>query len=116
MWNLGINKDDVLRVWEFCKKNSSGWKVAGSVIPSVLKFDDLEIAEKILEEVNWPKGNPHYCIHVINPLIAAYCRKGLLGKAEVIINAQSRGLNPDVRTWYLMATGYLQNDQTEKAM
>lgn len=111
------NKDDVLRVWEFCKKNSSGWKVAGSVIPSVLKFDDLEIAEKILEEVNWPKGNPHYCIHVINPLIAAYCRKGLLGKAEAIINnAQSRGLNPDVRTWYLMATGYLQNDQTEKAM
>lgn len=71
MWNLGINKDDVLRVWEFCKKNSRGWKVAGSVIPSVLKFDDLEIAEKILEEVNWPKGNPHYCIHVINPLIAA---------------------------------------------
>ncbi|KAH9687828.1 pentatricopeptide repeat-containing protein [Citrus sinensis] len=28
-------------------------------------------------------------------------KKGLLGKAEVIINAQSRGLNPDVRTWWI---------------
>ncbi|KAH9687829.1 pentatricopeptide repeat-containing protein [Citrus sinensis] len=38
-------------------------------------------------------------------------KKGLLGKAEVIINAQSRGLNPDVRTWYLMATGWIPSKE-----
>lgn len=50
-------------------------------------------------------------------IIDAYCRRGLLHKAETLIyKAQLKGGKPNVRTWYLMATGYLLNSQTQKGV
>jgi pentatricopeptide repeat protein len=87
-----------------------------SIITSLLKLDDFENAEKIFEE--WEFQN-HSCydIHIPNFLIDAYSRKGLVEKAETLIDrAISKGGEPNAKTWYHLATGYLQNGQTLKAV
>ncbi|XP_031265388.1 pentatricopeptide repeat-containing protein At2g20710, mitochondrial-like [Pistacia vera] len=105
-------KDEVLRLWELYKKNvtvyNSGYK---SVMSSLLKFDDLESAEKIFEE--WESQSLSYVFRIPNLLIGCYCRKGLLQKAESLLGkAILMGEKPDWKTWFYMATGYLKNNQT----
>ncbi|XP_044495744.1 pentatricopeptide repeat-containing protein At2g20710, mitochondrial-like isoform X1 [Mangifera indica] len=109
-------KDEVLRLWELYKKNN---KVLNRsyicVMPSILKFDDIESAEKVLQE--WESQCEHYDIRIPNFLIAAYCRKGLLQKAETLINrATLKGGKPDAWTWFYIVTAYLRDSQTEKAV
>lgn len=108
------NKDDVLRVWGHYKLNLKVYNRGYMcVIYSVLKLDGMENAEKIFEE--WESRNLNYDIRIPNYLIDAYCRRRLLHKAETLIyKAQLKGGNPNVRTWYLMAKGYLQNNETQK--
>ncbi|KAL9425525.1 hypothetical protein AB3S75_032477 [Citrus x aurantiifolia] len=110
------NKGDVLRVWKHYKQNLKVYNRGYiCVISSLLKFDGMESAEKIFEE--WESCNLSHDIRIPNHLIDAYCRRGLLHKAETLIyKAQLRGTEPNVRTWYLMATGYLQNNQSEKGV
>ncbi|KAG6743921.1 hypothetical protein POTOM_052625 [Populus tomentosa] len=109
--------NEVLRIWELYKKNEKVSKEAYiSIITSLLKLDDFENAEKIFEE--WEFQN-HSCydIHIPNFLIDAYSRKGLVEKAETLIDrAISKGGEPNAKTWYHLATGYLQNGQTLKAV
>jgi pentatricopeptide repeat protein len=109
--------NEVLRIWELYKKNEKVYKEAYiSIITSLLKLDDFENAEKIFEE--WEFQN-HSCydIHIPNFLIDAYSRKGLVEKAETLIDrAISKGGEPNAKTWYHLATGYLQNGQTLKAV
>ncbi|EEF30798.1 pentatricopeptide repeat-containing protein, putative [Ricinus communis] len=73
------------------------------------------IGEKIFEE--WESRKLKYDIRIPNILISTYLRKGLMEKAETFVNrAISEGRKPDAITWYYLATGYLQNNQTEKAV
>ncbi|KDP21920.1 hypothetical protein JCGZ_03058 [Jatropha curcas] len=70
-------KDEVLRIWELYKKNKKVYnKGYVSVINSVLRFDDIETAEKIFEE--WECLNLVYDIRIPNFLVRTYSRKGLL--------------------------------------
>ncbi|GAV86127.1 PPR domain-containing protein/PPR_2 domain-containing protein [Cephalotus follicularis] len=109
-------KDEVLRLWEDYQKKvkvlNQGYI---SLIPSLLKFDDIEKVEKIFEE--WESRNLAYDIRIPNLFIGACCRKGLLAKAEALVNrVMSNGGKPDAFTWYYLATGYLQSNQTPKAV
>lgn len=109
-------KDDVLRIWELYKKvmkvHSNGYK---SVISSLLKCDDLESAENIFEE--WESQNLPYDTRIPNFLIDAYCRNGLLEKAENLINHEKlKGREIHVKAWYYLAAVYRQNNQTHKAV
>ncbi|KAJ6316571.1 hypothetical protein OIU78_019783 [Salix suchowensis] len=107
-------KEDVLRVWELHKKYVGNRKNI-SVITSLLKFDDLDSAEKIFEE--WESQKLCYDISIPNFLVDAYSRKGLLEKAEMILQrAISNGTKPNANSWYLLAKGYLQHNQTPKAV
>ncbi|KAJ0028136.1 hypothetical protein Pint_36270 [Pistacia integerrima] len=109
-------KDAVLRLWELYRKNKKVYNRGyRCVIPSLLKFDDMESAEKVLEE--WESQCEHYDIRIPNFLIDAYCRKGLLQKAETLINrANLKGVKPDAWTWFYIVTAYLRDNQTEKAV
>ncbi|XP_031265403.1 pentatricopeptide repeat-containing protein At2g20710, mitochondrial-like [Pistacia vera] len=109
-------KDEVLRLWEIYKKNITVYNTGYiSVISSLLKFDDLENAEKIFEE--WESQSLIYDFRIPNFLIGSYCRKGLLHKAESLISkAKLKGEKPDWKTWFYMATGYLKNNQTVEAV
>ncbi|KAJ4832040.1 hypothetical protein Tsubulata_017767 [Turnera subulata] len=107
-------RDEVLRVWELYKRRVYNRKYVG-VIATLLKLDDLENAERVFEE--WESRNLWYDIIVPNFLIGAYSRKGLLDKAEALINrAISNGGKPNSYTWYYLAMGYVQSNQTSKAV
>ncbi|KAJ0028138.1 hypothetical protein Pint_36276 [Pistacia integerrima] len=109
-------KDEVLRLWEIYKKNATAYNRGYiSVIKSLLKFDDLESAEKIFEE--WQSQSSIYDFRIPQFLIGCYCRKGLLQKAESLISKEKlKGGKVDGKTWFYMATGYLKNNQTLEAV
>ncbi|KAK3227119.1 hypothetical protein Dsin_006981 [Dipteronia sinensis] len=109
-------KDDVLRLWQLYKEKRKVFnKGYISVIPSVLKFDDLECAEKIFEE--WESKNSNYDTRIPNILIGSYCRRGLMEKAETFMDSViSKGGKLNEFSWYFLATGYLQNNQPQKAV
>ncbi|WCJ34119.1 Tetratricopeptide repeat (TPR)-like superfamily protein [Euphorbia peplus] len=109
-------KDEVLRVWSLYKKKYKVYnKGYERILRSLVKLEELEIAENILDE--WESQDLEYDMRIPNVMIGSYCQKGLFEKAEVLIDrAISRGAQPDGFTWYYFATGYFQNDQPEKAV
>lgn len=109
-------KDNTLRLWkhykELMKVYNRGYIC---IITSLVKIGDIESAEKIFEE--WDSAKLHYDIRIPNSLIGAYTRKGLLDKAEAIINRIiSKGEKPSPTAWNYLARGYLDHDQIEKAV
>ncbi|OMO51873.1 hypothetical protein CCACVL1_29531 [Corchorus capsularis] len=112
--------DGVLRLWELYKtklKVSNTGYIA--MISSLLKFDDVESAEKIIDE--WESqislSLSDHDIRIPNLLLSAYSRKGLLDKFESILNRiRSKGGKPDARTWYFYATGLILQNKMEKAV
>lgn len=109
-------KDEVLRLWELHKKTEKIYnKSYISVITSLLKLDDIEEAEKIFEE--WDSSELFYDFRVPNFLIGAYCRKGLMEKAETLIyRARMKGGKPLAHTWYYLAAGYVDVNEMPKAI
>lgn len=82
---------------------------------SLMKFNDIEGLEKIFNE--WELSGLSYDYRISNFLIDAYCRNGLLMKAEDIINSGlAKGGNPLVITWCHLAAGYLKENQVPDTM
>ncbi|XP_015899696.3 pentatricopeptide repeat-containing protein At2g20710, mitochondrial [Ziziphus jujuba] len=108
-------KDEVLKLCELFDKNLKVYNRGYiSMITSLLKFDDIESAEKIFEV--WETQNLNYDIRIPNLLIAAYCRKGLFEKAESLFNRViDKGGQPDAKTWHYLTALYIKKDQMQKA-
>ncbi|XP_070004277.1 pentatricopeptide repeat-containing protein At2g20710, mitochondrial-like [Nicotiana sylvestris] len=109
-------KNDVYRIWNKLKNrgkvNSSSYL---SMICGLEKLDDIDGAEKIFAE--WEVNHIYFDIRIPNLLIAIYCRKGDLEKAESIIKRLlESGKRPNFRTWDHLAVGYCSHDQMEKAV
>lgn len=109
-------KDEVLRLWEIYKNKekvfSRGYMC---ILTSLLKLDDIENAKLIFDE--WQSQGLQYDIRIPNLLIGAYCRKGLMEKAENLVKTViPSGGKPDAFTWYYLASGYLQNGESLKAV
>ncbi|PIA55324.1 hypothetical protein AQUCO_00800216v1 [Aquilegia coerulea] len=109
-------KDELYRVWDQYKLSE---KVSNAtyqcMIGSLLKLDDITGSEKILKE--WESGYSSYDFRLPNLLIDAYCKKGLLEKAEMLVNkAIEKGKKPFANTWEILATGYLKDNQIPKAV
>lgn len=109
-------RDELDRVWMLYKKKEKIYnKGYMAMISSLLKFDDIDAAEKVLEE--WESRRLSYDFRVPNFLIDAYCRKGLTEKAEALVNKiLTKGGNPLVDTWFYLANGYLEDSQIPKAV
>lgn len=109
-------KDEVLRLWEIHKKTEKlNNKSYISMITSLLKLDAIEEAEKTFEE--WDSSELFYDFRVPNFLVGAYCRKGLMEKAETLINkARMKGGKPLPHTWYFLAAGYASVKEMPKAI
>ncbi|KAL1829436.1 hypothetical protein ACET3Z_007848 [Daucus carota] len=112
--NLG-NKAEVWRVWELYKNiekiNNSGYI---RMLPSLLKFDDVKGAEDVFRE--WESSQLTYDFRIPNFLIGYYCRKGLMEKAEVLLDRAKNNGKPQPQTWYYFATGYVGCGQLPKAV
>ncbi|ONH89951.1 hypothetical protein PRUPE_8G026200 [Prunus persica] len=109
------SKHEVYRIWELYK-NVVGFYNNGyrCMLSSLLKMDDIDGAEKIVEE--WESGNKFFNIQIPHLLINAYCRKGLLEKAKSYVKKLSEGGKECCRTWALLATTYHMNDRMEEAV
>ncbi|KAL2475368.1 Pentatricopeptide repeat-containing protein [Abeliophyllum distichum] len=109
-------KDELYRIWILYKQSGKVInKVYISMMRSLMKFNDIEGVEKIFEE--WGSSGLSYDFRISNFLIDAYCRNGLLTKAEALINSGlSKGGDPLVITWCHLAAGYLKENQVPKAV
>lgn len=108
------NKDEVLRVWDVYKKKKVYNKGYNCVMNSLLKFDDIENAEMILEQ--WMSSDLSCDIRIPNNLIHAYSRTGDLEKADRLKNEiVQKGGKLDYMTWYHLAKGYIQNNEMPEA-
>lgn len=109
-------KEELHRVWDLYEQNQKIYnKGYISMLNSLMKFDDREGAEQIFEE--WESRGLSYDFRIPNFLIGAYCRNGLLHKAEALINrGLSKGGVPSVITWCHLASGYIHDDEVSKAI
>lgn len=107
-------KDEVYRLWNLHKELGKFYNRSYlCMMSSLTKLDDLDGAEKILEE--WEAGKIHFDYQLPNFLITAYCKKGLLEKAESIVNRLiANGKEPNASTWSRMTLGYIKDNQMEK--
>lgn len=110
-------KDEVYRVWNLYKEKLGKFYNSGYIvmISSLLKTHDFDGAEMIYEE--WESSRPAYDPQVPNLLITAFCKNGLMGKAETYINGLIMGGNePEAAIWNVLASGYRRHNDMEKAM
>ncbi|KAL5715529.1 hypothetical protein ACHQM5_017337 [Ranunculus cassubicifolius] len=109
-------KEDVYRIWNKYKSTEKIYNTAyRCMLSSLLKLDDIEGAEKILEE--WESGDTSYDFRVPNLVIAYYTKNGSLDKAEMLVNkAIENGNKPFANTWELLANGYVESNQIAKAV
>ncbi|XP_050207331.1 pentatricopeptide repeat-containing protein At2g20710, mitochondrial-like [Mercurialis annua] len=109
-------KDELYRIWYRYKPSSVNAKETrvGDMITALSKLDDIEGAEKIFEE--WEAQCTKYDFHVLNRLIVAYCKNGLLDKAEAAVKKAANGRTPYASTWNVLAMGYVSQSKLSKAV
>ncbi|XP_057849128.2 large ribosomal subunit protein mL101 (rPPR4) [Cryptomeria japonica] len=110
------NKDGVNRMWQSLK--SAFPKLTNMnficMLDSLVKLDDLEGAEKLIEE--WESAVVDYDFRVPNILLKAYVNNGLVEKAELFVElALDKQRKPICNTWEILAEGYLKTMQLDKA-
>ncbi|KDP24137.1 hypothetical protein JCGZ_25794 [Jatropha curcas] len=110
------NKAEVYRIWNLYKKNGGFFNLGYQrMINSLVKLDDIAGAERIWEE--WYAWKMFFDIRIPNLMIEAYCKKGLLEKAEALINKIiESGIEPDGVSWNHMAAGYYEGGQMSEAI
>ncbi|CAI8592610.1 unnamed protein product [Vicia faba] len=110
------NKDEVYRLWNRCKnlRNSLNSSYL-CMLSSLVKLDDIEGVEKILQE--WESGHTSYDVRISNMMITAYCKWGLVDKAEAYIKKLlDNGKVLDGSTWDRMSSAYHSDNDMEKAV
>ncbi|XP_059663151.1 pentatricopeptide repeat-containing protein At2g20710, mitochondrial-like [Cornus florida] len=108
------SKNELYRVWNLYKPLNEVHGTSYSVmITSLAKLDDIEGAEKIFQE--WESRCSFYDFRILNRLLVAYCKKGLFDKAELAVKKAIKGRTPYASTWYILAVGYSEDKQMDKA-
>ncbi|KAL0406817.1 UNVERIFIED_CONTAM: Pentatricopeptide repeat-containing protein, mitochondrial [Sesamum latifolium] len=108
-------KDEMLRIWglqKISKKQINQDYI--TMLGSLVKLGELETAEAVLKE--WDSSCCTYNFEVPNILLTGYCQKGLVQKSETMLrNIVERGKKPTPDSWAIIAAGYLDQNDLEKA-
>ncbi|KAF1898893.1 hypothetical protein Lal_00019014 [Lupinus albus] len=109
-------KDDVYRVWNMCRNlNRSQNSSYVCMLSALAKLNDIDGAEKILEE--WESGNTCFDIRIPNVMVSAYCKNGLMEKAQAYIERLLKGGNElNGSTWNRLAHGYCKCNDMDNAV
>lgn len=75
---------------------------------------DIVGAEKIVEE--WESEFKQFDIQIPNLLVNAYCKKGILEKANSYVEKVAERGKEDVSTWYLLGKGYHKHGHVSEAV
>ncbi|KAA8523886.1 hypothetical protein F0562_010309 [Nyssa sinensis] len=110
-------KDEVMRLWGLqkvtCKKQINRDYI--TMLGSLVKLGELEETEAFLKE--WESSCQCYDFRVPNVLLIGYCQKGLIEKAEVLLqDIIKRGKTPIPNSWAILASAYLDKQNMEKAL
>ncbi|GAU27160.1 hypothetical protein TSUD_104690 [Trifolium subterraneum] len=110
------NKDEVYRLWNRCKNLRNSFNSSYlCMLSSLVKLDDIDGAEKILQE--WESGNTRFDIRIPNMMITAYCKWGQFDKAEAYIKRLlDDGKELDGSTWDRLSSAYHTDNDMEKAV
>ncbi|GMN28014.1 hypothetical protein TIFTF001_001887 [Ficus carica] len=109
------DRDELFRVWNTYKPSKGQIDAAyACMIRSLTKLDDIEGAERIYEE--WESKCTTYDFRVLNSILAAYCKKGHLEKAESALEKALKGRTPYTASFNILANGYVENNQMPKAV
>ncbi|XP_011098322.1 pentatricopeptide repeat-containing protein At4g21705, mitochondrial-like isoform X1 [Sesamum indicum] len=110
------DKDEMMRVWGLQKIVSKKQinRDYITLLGSLVKLGELEKAEAVLKE--WDSSCCTYDFKVPNILLIGYCQKGLVQKSETMLrNIVERGKKPTPNSWAIIAAGYLDQNDLEKA-
>ncbi|KAK1581659.1 hypothetical protein Q3G72_007804 [Acer saccharum] len=110
------NKDEMMRLWGLqkthCKKHINRDYI--TMMGCLVKIGELEETEKLLTE--WESSCHCYDFRVPNVILFGYSQKGLTEKAEAILrDIVKRGKTPVPNSWSIIAAGYLDKHNIEKA-
>lgn len=110
-------KDEILRLWELekssCKRCINRDFI--NVLVSLVSIDEVEEAEEVLK--GWDSSDNCYDFRVPNVVIVAYLEKGLLEKAEIMLEEVfEKGKTASPKTWALLAGSYLEKGEMKKAI
>lgn len=110
------SKNAMMRLWklqkENCKKQLNREYI--TMLGSFVKLGYLDEAEKLL--VEWELSGNSYDFRVPNILLIGYSKNGLIEKAETMLQSMvKRGKNPIPNSWAIIAAGYVDKGNMEKA-
>ncbi|XP_030508521.2 pentatricopeptide repeat-containing protein At2g20710, mitochondrial [Cannabis sativa] len=110
------NGEELYRIWNKYKPNYGPTEAPyACMIRCLSKLDDIEGAEKIFKE--WESQCSIYDFRVVNSILIAYCRKGLLEEAESLLNkAAVEGRIPYAGSWSILANGFVEKNQMSRAV
>lgn len=110
------NKKTMMRLWKLqkanCKKQLNREYIA--MLSSLVKLGELDEAEKLLDE--WELSGNCYDFRVPNILLIGYSQRGLMEKAETMLQSMvEKGKPPAPNSWAIIAAGYVAKENMEKA-
>ncbi|XP_019057906.1 PREDICTED: pentatricopeptide repeat-containing protein At2g20710, mitochondrial-like [Tarenaya hassleriana] len=108
-------KEDLCRIWFHFKAERKVYNRGYiTMIDSALKLDDVELAERVLDQ--WESGKLSYDFRIPDLLIRAYCKKGLVEKAGGLMRkAEANGVDPPMDAYSCLASKYLEDNEISKA-
>ncbi|KAL9236405.1 hypothetical protein vseg_011081 [Gypsophila vaccaria] len=85
------------------------------MISSLVKLDQFEEAERFLQE--WESHCRFYDFRVVNTLLQGYAQKGLVERAEKLLEGITRRrLMPPPHTWSIICAGHINCQNMQKAL
>ncbi|KAF8104784.1 hypothetical protein N665_0168s0026 [Sinapis alba] len=104
-------KQEVYRLWTLYKELDRFYNTGYiSVISALFKVEDIQGVEKIMGE--WAAGHSLFDVRIPHLLITAYCKKGMMDKAEEVAKMALQ----ETSTWERLAMGYKMAGEMEKAV
>ncbi|WCJ27022.1 Tetratricopeptide repeat (TPR)-like superfamily protein [Euphorbia peplus] len=111
------NEAEVLRLWDLEKKRSKRQinRDYITILQSLVKIGNLEEADKILQ--GWKSSGNAYDVRIPNIVVWGYCSKGLVEKAEALLNElMEKGKMTIPNSWAVVTSGYLKKGEMAKAI
>jgi pentatricopeptide repeat protein len=110
------DKSEVKRLWalqmSYCQRHLNTDYT--NMLTVLVKLDEIAEAEDLLKE--WESSKNELDFKVPNVLLTWYCRKGLLDKAEALLDGfLIKGKMPPSTSWEVVASGYTEKGDVAKA-
>lgn len=110
------DKSEVKRLWALqmsnCKRHIN--KDYTTMLAMLVKLDEIGEAEALLKE--WESSENALDFHVINVLLTGYRQKGMLDKAEALLDDfLKKRKTPPSTSWAIVAIGYAEKGDPAKA-